>query len=423
MKMDSSPVRGMREFLPSEKALRASLADAVRKNCLLYGFEQIQTPSIESWEVLSAKFAGGGDAIKEAYSFKDQGEREVGLRYDLTVPLSRFVANNKSLPKPLKLFQTGSVWRDGPIRQGRYREFEQFDADIIGCSTMLADAEVLAMAASTLETLGISFEIKVNNRKLLDAVLEFAGVQKEKRLAAIICVDKLSKIGAGAVKKELAEKGVDEKSGAKLLKTLSLSLAQLEEKIKSVEGKAAIAELKQVFEYAGEFGFGKKIVFDCSLARGLNYYTGTVFEGFALESKISSSICGGGRYDNMIGALSGENLAAVGISFGIDTLCEVLKEKTIEEKSLTKAFAIGIGVKEKELIKIVKSLREAGVNTGFDLSGKGVSKNLDYVSKKNIPFAVIVGNKELESGKLTLRDMKSGTEEKIGLKEIAKKLG
>ncbi|MBI5636039.1 histidine--tRNA ligase [Candidatus Micrarchaeota archaeon] len=420
--MDSSPVRGMREFLPAEKALRTQLADAIKKNCLLFGFEQIQTPSIDSWEVLSAKFAGGGETIKEAYSFKDQGKREVGLRYDLTVPLSRFVANNKSLPKPLKLFQTGMVFRDGPIKAGRYREFEQFDADIIGCSTMLADAEVLSLAASALESLGINFGIKVNNRKLLNAVLEESGVPEQKRLSAIICVDKLAKIGEGGVKKELAEKGVDEKVGGKLLKTLSLSLTELEAKIKSDEGRQTIGELKQVFAYVGEFGFGKKIVFDCSLARGLNYYTGTVFEGFASESSISSSVCAGGRYDNMIGALGGENLPAVGISFGIDTLCEVLKEKTVEEKSLVKAFVIGIGVEEKELIKIVKTLREAGVNTGFDLSQKGVSKNLNYASKKKIPYALIVGNQELKSGKLTLRDMKSGKEEKLGLKEIAKKL-
>lgn len=420
--MDANPIRGMREFLPAEKMWRTQLTEVIKKNCLRYGFEQIQTPCIDSWEVLSAKFAGGGDTIKEAYKFSDQGKRDVGLRYDLTVPLSRFVANNKTLAKPLKLFQNGSVWRDGPIKQGRYREFEQFDADVIGCNSMLADAEVLAMAASTLQSLEMDFEIKVNNRKLLNAVLETAGIPKEKCLTAIICVDKLAKIGPQAVAKELEEKGVDEKACVKLMKLLSSPLKELEAQVKSEEGKQAIEELKQVFAYLNEFGFGKKIVFDASLARGLNYYTGTVFEGFVKKSVVCSSVCAGGRYDNMIGALGGENLPAVGISFGIDTIMEVIKDKIVKERSLTKAFVIGIGVKEKELIKIVSALRTAGINTGFDLSGKGVSKNLDYASKKRIAFSVIVGNKELESGKLTLRDMKTGKEEKLDLKTIVKKL-
>lgn len=422
--------RGTSDFYGREKRLRDGILAKLKGVFETYGFEPLETPAFENYEVLSAKFAGGEEILKETYSLEDQGGRKLGLRYDFTVPMARFFAGNPNLAKPFKRYALGTVWRDGPLKTGRYREFVQCDVDIVGVPGVAADAEILALACSALSMLEIPFVIKVNNRKLLNAMLQKAGVPKEKMLSAMLSLDKLEKIGWQAVEKELAEKGACEKEQAAEIRRLFSLEGGLEGKeLAALEGAS---ELKELFSLAEGMGFAKFIRFFPSLARGLNYYTGSVFEAFVENGGklgFTSSIAAGGRYDEMIGDFlkqSGgrdEKIAAVGISFGLSVLSDVLERlenqggENKNLSSITRAFVIPIGG-EQEAFAVVQRLRAAGIASSIDLLGRGLSKNLEYASKQGIAFAVFVGPQEAKLGKLKLRDLRSGEEKIVSVGEL-----
>ncbi len=418
-----SPPRGMRDFLPSEALARENLSEILKKTFRKYGFQPLETPALEKYEVLSAKFAGGEEILKETYRLKDQGERELGLRYDLTVPLCRVFASDPSLARPFKRYQIAPVFRDGPMKAGRYREFVQCDVDTIGVKGIAAEAELLELAVNAFKEIGVDAVIKVNNRKALDGLLECCGVPEEKFLPCLLSVDKLEKIGGEGVVKELVDqRGMDKKTAEKLVSTLEKTkdLRALERLVESQKGKEGVGELKQLFSLVK----AKNVIFDASLARGLNYYTGMVYEAFAKDSKITSSIASGGRYDDMVGAFAGktDQIPAVGISFGLDAVMEVLKEKGLAEKSLVQVFVIPIGEELEKALELAKFLRGKEINVLVDLMARSPSKNLDYASKQKIPFAVIIGEKEAKENKALLRDMATGKQELLTKEIIAERL-
>ncbi|MEW5955928.1 MAG: histidine--tRNA ligase [Candidatus Micrarchaeota archaeon] len=419
-----SPPRGTRDFLPEEKLLRDGLERRLEQVFQRFGFNPLETPAFERFEVLASKYAGGEEILKETYSFEDQGKRRLGLRYDLTVPLCRVVASNPSLAMPFKRYQIAPAWRDGPVKLARYRELVQCDVDIVGAASGIADAEVIAVACAALSELGFDYEIRVNNRKLLNGVLEWAGVPPEKKAGAILAVDKLAKTGRDAVEKELLEeRDVPISSAKKIMEFILLAegdadkvLEELSRMLKdSEEGKKGLTELMEVLDFLDAFGVRDKIVFSASLARGLSYYTGTVFEGYLKNSQIASSVCGGGRYDDLVGAFSGKPTPAVGISLGLEVLLEAVKlglSKPLGTgKTVARVFVAPIKTLN-ESIKVAQQLRAAGIAASLDLLERGVSKNLDYASKQGIPFVAIVGPREAKEGKMTLRNMVTG-EEKV----------
>ncbi|MCD6590649.1 MAG: histidine--tRNA ligase [Candidatus Aenigmarchaeota archaeon] len=417
--------RGVRDFLPEDKIPRQAITDTLRKIFEKYGFSPLETPAIERYDVLSAKFAGGAEIVKEIFRLKDQGGRDLGLRYDLTVPMSKVVGMHPNLPMPFKRYQIQQVWRDGPVKLGRYREFYQCDVDIVGSKSMLADAEILAVTDEVFQTLGLDVVIRVNNRKLMNGILDYAGVKKNK-MEVILSVDKLEKIGLEGVKKELKEKGFGKDEINKTMEILSIKgtnktvLKKVEKMLKDGEGKEGVKELKELLEYCELFEI-KNLKIDFSLARGLEYYTGPVFEVYLKKSKITSSVAGGGRYDKMIGMFIGRGeYPATGISFGLEPIYEALKEKgRIEQKKTTAtALVIPIGDTLKDAIKITKKIRNFGINTEIDLMSRGISKNLSYANSLGIPYVVFIGKKELKTGKIKLRDMKTGKEKLIEAKHI-----
>jgi len=439
--MDLSPPKGMRDFLPSVAFRREWIADTLKSTFKQYGFVPLETPVAERFEVLSSKFAGGDEILKETYRFQDQGKRELGLRYDLTVPLCRVFAANPQLPKPFKRYQIAPVFRDGPLKKGRYREFVQCDVDTLGVSGMLAEAELLALAAQAFASLGLDVVFKVNNRKLLNGLLEDAGVAKEKQSGALLSLDKLEKIGSAAVLAELEkERGVSATVGKKLLAlfeksgTGSNALSSIKKSLKSVEGKAGLDELQSLFDFLEAFGV-KNADFVPSLSRGLNYYTATVFEAFLSQdsssgSSITSSLAAGGRYDTMVGNFSGksEPVPAVGISFGLDVIGEALVEQEQNAaagqnragmaSSGPKVFVISVGDTQGQCIQISQQLRHAGIFVLMDLAGRGLSKNLQWASKQGIAYVLVVGGQEIKSGKYTLRDLATGAERKLTLEQL-----
>jgi histidyl-tRNA synthetase len=403
--------RGMRDFPPEEKILRDEVISVLKGIFELYGFSPLETPVVERWEVLSAKYSGGEEILKETFKLTDQGGRQLGLRYDLTVPLARFVGMNPTIKRPFKRYQIGTVYRDGPIKKGRTREFYQCDADIVGSSSPLADAECVQLALDVFEKLGIDVEVKINNRKVLYELAQAAEIPEELTEAAILSLDKLEKIGPDGVLREMIERGIARVSAERFL-----SGAQDREALKKGEG---YRELEPVLSALQD----PRVVWTPSLARGLSYYTGTIYEVYAKNSSVTGSLAAGGRYDNMIGQFLGgsEKIPAVGISFGLEPILEVLKEKhpnRIMRKTVTQVYVIPFKTLLAEGRAICQQLRRAGIKTDMDFSAKGISDGLKYANAYEIPFVVIVGPDEVAVGKVKLRDMRSGEEKLLTVDEV-----
>jgi len=424
MREEFQPVKGTRDFLPEEKIMRQKIVDILKGVFETFGFSPLETPSLEKWEILSRKYAGGEEILKETYRLKDQGGRELGLRYDLTVPLCRIISLNPDLAKPFKRYQIGKVWRDGPIKMGRYREFWQCDVDTVGSDSMIADAEFLKIINIVSQKLGFKAEIKINNRKILNGVLDYFEIEKEKRDSVILSLDKLEKIGESGVREELIEKGIEKEKITSILNLLKASGTNDEiiKRLKKIkEAEEGVKEIESVLRYSKYLGV-KEISIVPSLARGLVYYTGTIFEAYFKDSKITSSFAAGGRYDNLIGRFTGlKKVPAVGISFGLDVLSDALKEKMESEKTVVKVFVIPIKT-EKESIEITTKLRESGIKTNIDMMDRGISKNLNYVNSQGIPYCLIIGKKELDENSVKLRDMETGEEKLIKIKNIVNDL-
>lgn len=417
--MDLTPVKGMRDFLPEDAIRRERAVASLKRVFERYGYAPLGTPAVENLEVLLNKYSQGADIARETYKLSDQGGRELGLRYDLTVPLCRVVAANPNLALPFKRYQVERVWRDGPIKKGRYREFTQCDVDCLGVAGVQAEAELAALAADAFKELGLDAYLAVNNRVLLNALLDEAGVLKQKQEAVILALDKLDKLGGEAVKVELVALGL---KNAKALLDEFKGLDALDNNafLERVYGKPGVKELREFIGLAEAAGAPKKFIrLRASLARGLNYYTGIVFEAFASNGTVKSSVAGGGRYDGLVGSFCGREMPAVGISFGLDVLCEVLEEGS--EKSVARVLVVPIKVDLKDAFAIAREFRSNGVNAVVDLSGRSPSKNADWADKQGIPFVAFVGPSELKAGKVKLKDLQSGVESLSSIGKAASK--
>ncbi|MCF7866287.1 histidine--tRNA ligase [Candidatus Woesearchaeota archaeon] len=427
--MEMMLAKGVKDTSPEEKILKNKIMNAIVKNFELNGYNPLQTPTIERFDVLSSKYAGGAEILKETFKFNDQGDRELCLRYDLTVPFARYISMNPTIKMPFKRYQVGQVFRDGPIKLGRLREFTQCDADVVGIKDMFAEAELLGIAQAVFTELKLNTYTEVNNRKILDAIVEESGVSKEKVQDIILTIDKMKKISKEDIYKELKEKGIDEKNANKIFtlietkETNEETLKFLQEKINSEKGKEGLKEMKELLDYVNKLGV--KIIFDPSLARGLTYYTGTVFEVYLEKSKIRSSIGAGGRYDNMIKDFINNNqeYPAVGFSFGIDVIFTAMKQEQKElEKTVVKAFIIPIGNNKDAAIKTLTELRKQKINCEMNIAKKSISKALDYASSYNIPFCILIGDDEAKEGKVKLKNMLTGEEKTIENKNLKKEI-
>jgi histidyl-tRNA synthetase len=413
-------VKGTKDYLPEVQIIREKIISELKSTFKLFGFKPLDTPALENFDLLSAKYTGGADILKETFTLTDRGNRELGLRYDLTVPFSRVIAQNPQLKFPFKRYQIAKVWRNGPIGLGRYREFMQCDVDTVGAKGMNADAEVLAIAATFIDNLGLKYEIKVNNRKILNAVLDKLKVSNKE--VAILVIDKIEKLKEDEIFKEFKDNGISKITAEKILDFFDGITGTNIQKLKLLEKEIesdGINEIKTLLDLLKSYNV--KVNFDPRLARGLSFYTGTVFETFLKNNKVSSAIASGGRYDKIIGKLlnSPQDYPAVGISFGLDRIFDALiAAKKLEVKnSETLVFIIPIKT-QNECIKISQELRKVGIATEVDITNKGISKNLNYANSCDIPYVIFIGEKELKVNKLKLRDMVSGKEQELSLDKI-----
>ncbi len=405
-KLKLQTLKGFRDFLPNKMIIRNEIIRKLRTIFEKYGFEELQTPALEYQEVLLGKY--GKEAERLIYLFKDPGDRSVGLRYDLTVPLTRVIASNQNLTKPLRRYQIQPVWRAEKPQKGRYREFYQCDIDIVGSASPLADAEIISITNESIKALQFSsFKIRVNSRQVLFSLMEEVKIPKNKWLSVIQTIDKLDKKAKEEVEKELSKKG--------------LKTGQIKQIFTAINKAQPDDFLKKTIKYAQKMGV-QNMEFDPRLARGLDYYTGPVFESSVDQPKIGS-IAGGGRYDKLLKILGGPNLPATGTTIGLDRVADVIEELGLWpdiSKTLTKIL---VSIFSKKLlvqsIKVASSLREKGINTELYPNEEAkLEKQLKYADKKNIPYVVIIGPEEAKNDTLILKNMTTGEQEKIPLKRL-----
>ncbi|MCS7123205.1 MAG: histidine--tRNA ligase [Candidatus Aenigmarchaeota archaeon] len=390
-------VKGTADYFGDEAFLRNNILDDIKEVFEKYGFLPLETPVLETFELLSIKDVG--EQIKsQIYNFKDFGGRHIGLRFDLTLPLARFVANNPNLQLPFKRYQIGKVWRYEDVKKNRLREFYQADIDVVGSDSIEADVEVVACGLEALEKLGIkNFVLRLNNIKVMNSFFRKINLAN-KSLEILRILDKLDKIGKENVKKELRKIGVDEEKIFDFIEN---------KKIYDISELDGSKEIFDFLDLSKIYGFDKKIKIDFSLARGLEYYTGNIFEVSVEEEKFS--IAGGGRYDNLIGKVGKRNLPAVGFSIGVERVFNLLKSEYKKEQKIV--FVANIKKEQKiDAIRIVLKLRENGIKTEYDLKNRDLKSQLEYANNKKIPFVILVGKEEIEKGIFRLKDMKKREE-------------
>ena len=428
--------KGTRDFGPAEMAGRNYIFDTIRSVFKKYGFNPLETPSMENLSTLLGKYGDEGDKLLfkilnsgDAFS-KVQPEElensnalslkvcEKGLRYDLTVPFARYVVQHQNeLAFPFKRYQIQPVWRADRPQKGRYREFYQCDVDVIGSKSLINELELVQIVDEVFAKFGINVCIKINNRKVLQGLAEVIG-HPDKLVDITVAIDKIDKIGLDAVKAELTERGIDEKGIATIEPVLTLSgttaekLATMKEILASSEaGLKGLAELEELFGYIAVAGIKQEVEIDLSLARGLNYYTGAIFEVKAKDFAIGS-ICGGGRYDDLTGIFGLPGMSGVGISFGADRIYDVLQglDKFPKEAIVgTKVLFSNMGDAEVAYtLPIIAGLRAQGINCEIYPDKTKLKKQFDYAAKKNVPYFVIVGEQEVAEGTVVIKNQTTG---------------
>jgi histidyl-tRNA synthetase len=441
--------KGTRDFGPDQMVKRNHIFDTIRQTFQRYGFLPLETPTMENLSVLMGKYGEEGDQL--LFKILNSGDfaegltetdlqagskklaakiAEKGLRYDLTVPFARYVVMHRNdIAFPFKRYQIQPVWRGDRPARGRYREFYQCDADVVGTDSLLCEAEIVLMVHEVLSKLGIrDFTLKINNRKILTGITEVIGAEgKEGELC--VAIDKLDKIGQEAVIQELLERGITDVSINKLAPVFNMDghasdkFAQLKKWLSTSEtGLKGIAELEAVWQTVRDFGLSnEQMELDITLARGLSYYTGAIFEVKALGVQMGS-ISGGGRYDNLTGTFGLKDVSGVGISFGVDRIFDVMEELKLFPSTSSTTTRVMFTQFDAEAgryaLPLLKQLREAGINAELYPDASKLKKQLDYANQKNIPYVILIGSEEMQTGQLTLKNMQTGEQQKLTAAEL-----
>ncbi len=444
--------KGTRDFSPIEMARRNYIFNTIRSVFRLYGFQQIETPAMENLSTLMGKYGEEGDKLlfkiinsgdflqhieQPVLESKDSVKllhkiSEKGLRYDLTVPFARFVVMNKAnLTFPFKRYQIQPVWRADRPQKGRYREFYQCDVDVVGSDSLINEVELMQIVEQVYKKLNVNVLIKINNRKILSGIAEIMG-EADKIVDITVAIDKLDKIGLENVNAELTEKGISSEALEKLQPIITLKGSN-EEKLRIIKdvlatseiGLKGVEEITTLLRYVKETAISTEVELDLTLARGLNYYTGAIFEVKAKDVEIGS-ITGGGRYDNLTGVFGEKGLSGVGISFGADRIYDVLNQLNLyPEELLRSTQVVFASFGEKELsysLQSVKKFREAGIAAEVYPESTKIKKQMAYANAKGAPYVAIIGENEMNENKIMLKDMISGEQELMTLEQAIEKI-
>lgn len=419
--MKIQTVKGSYNYLPKEQKIRNYINKILVDTFEKYGYKSIETPILSYYDILSDKYDENNDILKEIYRLSDQGNRNLGLRYDLTIPFCTFIALNKnSISFPFKRYEIAKVFRDGPIKKGRDRELTQCDVDVVGIEGEYIEAELMTLYIDAFEKMNIDVVIKYNNRKLMTGLILESGVNEELVPEVTTILDKKEKVTIEELNKMLKEIGLNNDEISNINNFFNMNINELT-KIKTnnsvfLEG---LEEIKIFNNYLVKLGIDNKCEFSIGLARGQNYYTGMVFEVFDKSNTVTSSIGAGGRYDNIIGNFinDGNKYPAVGISFGLSSIFEILKDRDMFNETDIDILIIPLNT-EIESLKLANSLRNNGFKVDIEMNNKKLKKSMEYANKEGIPYVIVLGEDEIKSGNIMVKDMLTG--KKISIDNIKK---
>ncbi len=399
-------VRGTFDYMPKDMMIRNKITDTLRKNFEKYGYLPIETPILNYYDLLSYKYDDGAEILNEIYKLTDQGDRNLGLRYDLTVPFCKVVGLNKDLQMPFRRYEIGRVFRNGPVKLGRTREFYQCDVDVVGIDNRYIEAEQMVMAVNTYKALGIDIYIKYNNRKLMSGLIVEAGIDEDKINMVIGIIDKKEKVSREELISMLSEALIP---GEKIDKLLDLFEKKLSDYEKLGEKNNLIREgVEEIIElntYLKELGILDDCRFTSTLARGLSIYTGLVFEFYDKKERLTCAIGAGGRYNKIITNFmdNGQEYPAVGLSFGLEPIYVILKEE-MKDEPISDIYMVPLDT-SIDTLRLATSLREIGCRVLIEMNKRKVGKCFEYAERNNIPFVMIIGNDEVSSGNYKIKDM------------------
>ena len=412
-------VKGTNDSLPNNEIVKRKVINTLTDTFEKFGYLPLDTSILCYYDLLASKYSGGSEILKEVYTLKDQGERKLGLRYDLTIPFAKVISMNagREINLPFKRYEIGKVFRDGPVKTGRAREFYQCDVDVCGISGSYIEAEMLSMTSLAYKKLGIDIYIEVNNRKLLEGFIIESGISDELKSKVILSVDKLAKIGENGVKEELSSFNIEEEKLDKLFSYFKCTINDLDNMNITneyfIEGRE---EIKELFNYINDLNL-IECRFTPYLARGLEIYTGTVWEVFDEKQRITCALGGGGRYDKIITNFidDGNTYPSVGISFGIVPICSILED--IENNSLYDLLIIPMNTNIVSL-KLANRLREKGVKVIIEMNNRKIKKALESADKNNIPYVIVLGENEIDSNTIEIKDMIHSSNIKVNIDDI-----
>lgn len=416
-------VKGSYDYSPEEQSIRNHIQDVLRKIFEEYGYMPLETSILCHYDMLAGKYDESNDLLNEIYKLSDQGDRELGLRYDLTVPFAKYIALSKDLRLPFKRYEMGKVFRDGPVKVGRDREFMQCDVDVVGMDGNLIEAELISLWLKGYRELGIDVYVKYNSRNLMRGLIkEVVDLDEEGITKVVTVIDKLDKMPKNELIEELVKVGLSEENATRMLGYYDLSLDELKKTFADTrnsmleQGLSELSNLKNILE---EIGCEKDCVFAPSLARGQDYYTGNVFEVYAKNGELTCSLGGGGRYDKMITDFidDGNTYPAVGVSFGLSTIYEILKMRNEKIGNRIDIYVIPMNTDVKAL-RLANDLRKFGYKVELEMTGRKLKKCFEYANKKEIPYVIVLGEDELKKREFKIKKMETGEEVTVSMKEL-----
>ena len=416
-------LKGTFDYMPKDMKVRNDIIGILRSNFEKYGYLPVETAMLNYYDLLSYKYEDDAEILSEIYKLTDQGDRKLGLRYDLTVPFCKIVATNKDIVMPFRRYEIGKVFRNGPVKTGRTREFYQCDIDVVGIDNRFIEAEQMCMAINTYKKLGIDVICKYNNRKLMSGLIEYAGISDDKVDSVIGIIDKMEKVSSQELEEMMLDKGIEKEKIDKLFNLFEMELDEYRELANENEKiYAGVTELTEINEYLNSLGIDGNCVFSPTLARGLSIYTGIVFEFFDREERLSCALGGGGRYDKIITNFmdNGNSYPAVGLSFGLEPIFNI-KKMEYDDKSLIDIYMVPLDT-NVDTLKLATVLRENGYRILIEMNKKKIAKCFEYADRENIPYVMIIGLNEVENNCFKIKDMKKKEEYSFSREELIKYL-
>lgn len=421
MKINTQNLKGTTDYYGKDQLIRNKITDTLKETFIKYNYQPLDSTVLYNYDILAYKYKDGAEILNEMYTLTDQGNRQLGLRYDLTIPFCKFIANQKDLRLPLKRYEIGKVFRNGPVKTGRCREFYQCDVDVVGISGQVIEAEQMQMVVDIFTKLGIDINIKWNNRKLMSIIIEDSNISKDKVEEVIGIIDKIEKISRQDFIKELSKIEIDEETANKLLDNFNKSLTDYIETYENDErvlASEAIQEIKTLSSYIEKLNLSDNTTFTPTLARGLSIYTSTVFEFFDKKERLTCSLGGGGRYDKIITDFidDGNIYPAVGLSFGLEPIYTIIKDE-MSSDNLIDVYIIPMGT-EVESLMLARNLRQNNINVIVEMNNRKLKKCFEYASKENIKYVIVVGSDEIQENMYTIKDMTTSEQLKLPYNEL-----